>query len=188
MIRAALALCLAAVACVGRDNTTRAADAGAPGAPACPGPMIQTADWGEVALERIPVTLRLPPGYVEKRYDVRIGDPKGQTFRGGDFQSVYVEEESGPADLDSAGFQLRSGMTDYSDCREAVGGRMALIQASRGSGTIFHGERRWPTFDAALTWPLEPGLYVTVSSSSATRAGQDTMLAIARTLRPLAER
>jgi hypothetical protein len=185
MTRVALALCVAALACVSHDDATHAADATAHGAAACPGPVIESADWREVALERIPVTLRLPPGYVEKRYDVRVGDPKGQTFRGGDFQSLYVDEQSGPADLDSAGFLLRAGITDYSDCREEVGGRVALVQASRGSGVIFYGERQWPSYDAQLTWPLGPGLYVTVDGTSATRAGQDTMLAIARTLRPV---
>jgi hypothetical protein len=144
MTRVALALCVAALACVSHDDATHAADATAHGAAACPGPVIESGDWREVALEGIPVTLRLPPGYVEKRYDVRVGDPKGQTFRGGDFQSLYVDEQSGPADLDSAGFRLRAGITDYSDCREEVGGRVALVQASRGSGVIFYGERQWP--------------------------------------------
>jgi hypothetical protein len=155
----------------------------AAGAQACPAPALPSDDWSEVRLDSVPATLQLPRGYSEKHWEVSFGDRKMHTFKRGLFDSFTIEVREGPVLLDSAGYRPSENWVDYSRCGEEIGGRQALVQATRGSGTIFAGDMQWPNYAVFVTYSLGARRYVSLSGTSATRAGQDSLLAIARTVR-----
>ena len=153
------------------------------GAPACPPPQVETTGWFEVIADSPMVVFRLPPGFTRKVYKVSFGHlPPRQEWRREGFLTFRIEESAGPDILSRATPRRQEWTADYSECSELLHGAPAVIQAQRGSGTIFNNGQESKTFDVYATVERRPGLYVRVWGTAASRTDQEVLLAIVRTI------
>ena len=154
------------------------------GAPACPAPSVDTTGWVRVSADSVLLNLLLPPDMAEMHYEVTIGHPAPrQEWRRNPFARFSVRRVTGPDSLKKAGILRQASYDDYSECVEEINGRPTLIQALRGSGTIFMEGRQAKSYDVFASLQVHPGLYIRVSANGPSRSDQEQFLAIVRTIR-----
>jgi hypothetical protein len=136
-----------------------------------------------VEIPSIGVRLKMPKRYSEKSWAVKIGNPIVATYRAGHLESFTLEilPSSGES-LEQQKILPQSDYQGYTECTEAISGRHAVIQSFRGGGVIILGDLRFPPFAVNAVFELAPDRTLRFDGSSATRAAQEDLLAIIRTL------
>jgi hypothetical protein len=151
-------------------------------APACPAPKLDQTDWRSVELVRIGVRLKMPNKYAEKHWDVSVGNPIVATFRAGHLEEFTLELDA-PAGRALADHKVgrQSTYEGYTECDETISGHEAIIQSFREPHVIFM-DRWYPAFAVHAVCDLRPGRVLRFDGSTATRQGQEELLALVRTL------
>jgi hypothetical protein len=152
-------------------------------AAACPVPNVQQTDWRSVEIPSIGVRLKMPKRYAEKRWAVTVGNPPtAATYEAGVLESFTLEVLPSTESLEQQKIGLQSDYQGYTECREVISGHHAVIQSFRGGGVIIVGDLKFPPFAVNAVFELSPGRTLRFDGSTATRAAQEDLLAIIRTL------
>jgi hypothetical protein len=148
-----------------------------------PAPKLQQTDWRSVEIPSIGVRLKMPKRYAEKHWAVKVGNPIVATYRAGHLESFTLKVlPSTGESLEQQKVGLQSDYEGYTECTEAISGHHAIIQSFRGGGVIILGDLRFPPFAVHAVFELGPGHTLRLDGSTATRAAQEDLLAIIRTL------
>ncbi len=145
---------------------------------------MDTTGWFTVVTDSPRVEFRLPPGFARQQYDISLGNRRPDPHQEWDrapFETFFIQESAGPDSLTRATPRPQRSAEDYSECLERVNGTRVVIQALR-SGTMIDEGKRSKTFDVNATFERRPGLYVRIFASAASRAVQEQLLAVVRTV------
>jgi hypothetical protein len=158
-------------------------DSTIPPAPACPAPKIDTKQWKVVTLNSCRIRLKLPKKYKEHTWDVVINDAVGHSYRAGNFDSIDVGLEKPPNPNPDQNKTIRQkDYEGFTECKEVINGREAILQSFRGGGVIISAGRHFRTYYAEGLWSLRPGQLIRVRGDVTSRESQEEVLAILRTV------
>jgi hypothetical protein len=144
---------------------------------------VPPAAWVTTTYPHAAVSLRMPPHYQLKHWDVRVGQSRSEMWRADLFRSVRLDVQKGPAELDSTGGARQEWQQNYARCLVEIGGRQALVERWIGGGTVFRKDgTQGPTYQVQVTWPLHNREYLSFTGVSDDERGQAEALAIAHTL------
>lgn len=165
-----------------RTTPPTAAQANEEPAPACPAPKLDQTDWRSIELVRVGVRLKMPKKYAEKHWAVTVGNPVVATFRASHVEDFTLQLEA-PAGRSLAEHKVgrQSNYEGYTECAENISGHEAIIQSFREPHVIFMN-RWYPAFAVHAVSDLRPGRILRFDGTTATRQGQEELLAILRTL------
>ena len=151
-----------------------------PPAAACPAPDIDTRTWQAVILDNVGVRFKLPKKYRE----VIVNNAINHLFETESFDRIAFDVRPAPDNnLDHS----KTGRQDYyegfTECREIIGGREAILQSYRGGGAALSSDgQRFRAYNAYGVWQLKPGQVLHISGNLMSRAAQEELLAIFRTV------
>lgn len=145
-------------------------------------------DWHTVVLKDCGIAIRLPPGYVEKHWDVKIGNPVIRTFRASDLREIDIEvRESIGSRLEFNKIVRQDDYEEYAESAETIGGRPAVVQRYRSDGhVVMDGEPR-PLYKAIAIYQVGPRQILSVTGNGTTQEAQSEALAVIHSITFLPE-
>ena len=138
-------------------------------------------DWQTVVLEDCGMAIRLPPGYAEKHWDVKIGNPVIRTFRASDLREIRVEvrRSIGPR-LESNKIVRQDDYEEYAESSETIGAQPAVVQRYRRDGCVVVDDQELPLYEAIAIWQIGPRQILSVEGTGTTPEAQNEALAVIR--------
>jgi len=156
------------------DETTVAA------ADCSPKPTVDTKSWRTVTLTDCGIRIKLPRTYHERRGDVVVNNAVIHSFEGNGFDNVTISLESPLSPNTTINEQKIGRQTDYegyTECKERISGRDAIVQSFRGSGMITDNTHQFRVYSVNAVFQRGQAEFVRVSAATSDRKSQEQLLA-----------
>jgi len=124
-------------------------------------------------------------GATEHRYEIVVNNAVAHSYRAGNFDSVDVNLDTAQdinTPLSQSKVIRQKDYEGYTECKERINGREAIIQSYRGGGSITDGEREFRVFSVQAVFEQKPGVLIRISGLSSNRESQEQILAALRTV------